>query len=416
MSNWPHLDYLSWRETCSAMHLYLQIAGKYRLAHTPWLNHSWNATFYVTPSGLASSPIPDGSGIEILFDFREHRVVGTSGDGRRASFDLGPTTVAAFHASFVQLISELGGTPTFNGQPNEVPNPVPFAEDHRDRPYDRDAVHRFHQGLVAIDRVFNRFRTSFLGKSSPVHLFWGSFDLAVTRFSGRRAPLHPGGIPALPNDVAQEAYDREVSSAGFWPGGGGIDYPAFYAYAYPAPNGFRSAQVQPDAAFWHEGMSEFVLPYDAVQSAADPDEALMAFLVSTYEGAADLGGWDRDLLECAQGRPRQVRPPDAAVVNAAPSATEGTVEREDGASKGRYRLVIEGVEAEMTYSRAGENLIIIDHTEVPAALRGRKVGERLVRQAIEDARRDGVSIIPLCPFAKAQIDRHPDWQDVVRRS
>ncbi|MGX1100309.1 DUF5996 family protein [Amorphus sp. MBR-141] len=412
---WPHLTYLGWRETCSALHLYLQIAGKYRLAHSPWLNHSWNATFYVTPNGLASSPIPDGPGIEILFDLRNHMVVGTCGAGRRASFALGPSTVAAFHASFVRLISDLGGTPTFDGRPNEVPDPVPFSEDHRERPYDRDAVHDFHQALIAVDSVFKRFRTSFLGKSSPVHLFWGSFDLAVTRFSGRRAPLHPGGIPALPDDVAQEAYDREVSSAGFWPGGGGIDYPCFYAYAYPAPNGFRGASVQPDAAFWHDGLSEFVLPYDAVQSAADPDETLMAFLVSTYAAAADLGGWDRDLLECAQGQPRRVRPPDAELPRVAPLAADREVEREDGASKGRYRVVVDGVEAEMTYSRAGAALIIIDHTAVPAALRGRKVGERLVRQAVEDARSEGVAVIPLCPFAKAQIDRHPEWQDVLRR-
>ncbi|TIP80208.1 MAG: N-acetyltransferase, partial [Mesorhizobium sp.] len=248
MSNkWPHLDYLGWRETCSALHLYLQIAGKYRLAHTPWLNHSWNATFYVTPNGLTSSPIPDGPVIEILFDLRDHMVIGASGDGRKASFALGPTTVAAFHASFVRLVSELGGTPTFNGQPNEVPDPVPFNEDHRERPYDRDAVQRFHHASMAVDRVFKTFRTSFLGKSSPVHLFWGALDLAVTRFSGKRAPLHPGGIPALPDDVTQEAYDREVSSAGFWPGGGGIDYPAFYAYAYPTPNGFRGASIRPDA-------------------------------------------------------------------------------------------------------------------------------------------------------------------------
>lgn len=415
MTNWPKLDYLGWRDTCSALHLYLQIAGKYRLAHTPWLNHSWNATFYVTPIGLASSPIPDGPGIEILFDLREHKVVGTCGNGRKASFDLGPMTVAAFHTSFVQLITDLGGTPTFNGSPNEVPFPVPFAEDDRDRPYDGEAVERFHQSLMAVDKVFNRFRTSFLGKSSPVHLFWGSFDLALTRFSGRRAPLHPGGIPSLPNDVAQEAYDREVSSAGFWPGGNGIDYPAFYAYAYPAPGGYRAASVQPDAAFWHDGLSEFVLPYEAVQASADPDAVLMAFLTSTYEAAADLGGWDRGLLECANGQPREVRRPDAALVALAPSVGDELVEREDGPSKGRYRLVVNGVEAEMSYSRAGGNLLIIDHTEVPAALRGRKVGERLVRQAIEDARRDHVEIMPLCPFAKAQIDRHPEWHDVLRR-
>lgn len=416
MNTWPKLDYLSWRDTCSALHLYLQIAGKYRLAHTPWLNHSWNATFYVTPVGLASSPIPDGPGIEILFDFLDHKVVGVCGDGGRASFALEPMTVATFHRRFLELISQLGGDPTFHGSPNEVPDPVPFAEDDRDRPYDRDAIQRYHQALIAVDKVYNRFRTSFLGKSSPVHLFWGALDLAVTRFSGRRAPLHPAGIPALPDDVAQEAYDREVSSAGFWPGGGGVDYPVFYAYAYPTPNGYRAAEVQPDAAFWHDGLSEFVLPYDAVESAADPDEALMSFLVSTYEAAADLGGWDRNLLECAHGTPRRVRTPDASRTQGAPIAGDERVEREDGASKGRYRLVIDGVEAEITYSRAGDGMIIIDHTEVPAALRGRKVGERLVRQAVEDARRDGIVIVPLCPFAKAQIDRHPGWQDVIRKA
>ncbi len=413
-TKWPRLDYLEWRETCSALHLYLQIVGKYRLAHTPWLNHSWNATFYVTPTSLTSSPIPDGPGIEIRFDFREHVVIGTCGNGREAQFALKPSTVAAFRESFVKLITDLGGTPTFHDTPNEVPNPVPFSEDHRDRPYDRDAVQRYHQALVAIDRVFYRFRTSFLGKSSPVHLFWGALDLAVTRFSGRRAPLHPAGIPSLPDDVAQEAYDREVSSAGFWPGGNGIDYPAFYAYAYPTPGGYRGAPVRPEAAFWHEGLSEFMLPYDAVQAAADPDEALMAFLVSTYEAAADLGGWDRDLLECALGLPREVRRPTAAPMPA--TATDGTVEREDGPSKGRYRLVVDDAQAEMTYSRVGKSQIIIDHTEVPDALRGRKVGERLVRQAIEDARRDKVVIIPLCPFAKAMIARHPEWHDVLRQS
>ncbi|HEY9090449.1 DUF5996 family protein [Parasphingorhabdus sp.] len=417
MSNkWPHLDYLSWRETCSALHLYLQVAGKYRLAHTPWLNHSWNATFYVTPLGLTSSMIPDGPGIEILFNLRDHMVEGTCGDGRKASFALGETTVAEFHASFVQLVSELGGTPAFDGQPNEVPDPVPFSEDHRDRPYDRDAVQRYHHACMAVDRVFKTFRTSFLGKSSPVHLFWGALDLAVTRFSGRRAPLHAGGIPALPDDVAQEAYDREVSSAGFWPGGGGIDYPAFYSYAYPMPNGFQDASVRPEAAFWHNEMSEFILPYEAVQTADDGDEALLAFLVSTYEAAADLGGWDRDLLDCEQGQPRRVRPPHAELPKQVLSSSDVKVEREDGPSKGRYWTLVDGIEAEMTYSRAGDKLIIIDHTEVPDALRGRKVGVQLVRQAVEDARRDGISIIPLCPFAKAQIDRHPEWQDVLRRS
>jgi predicted GNAT family acetyltransferase len=207
-----------------------------------------------------------------------------------------------------------------------------------------------------------------------------------------------------------------VASAGFWPGGGGIDYPAFYAYAYPSPQGFKAAPVQPDGAFWHETLGEFVLPYAAVQSAADPEAALTAFLQSTYEAAADLGQWDRDLLECGPGHPRQVRAHDAGLNAPAAAAIAGVVEREDGPTRGRYRIVIDGVEAEMTYSRVSPELIIIDHTGVPDAMRGRKVGESLVRQAVEDARRDGVFILPLCPFAKAQINRHPEWQDVLQRS
>ncbi len=307
---WPHLDYLGWRDTCTALHLFLQVVGKYRLAHTPWVNHSWHATFYVTPRGLTTSTINDRTDIEILFDLQEHIVEGISSDGRRSSLSLGPTTVSDFHRRFVDLVADLGGTPRFDGRPNEVADPVPFVEDSLERPYDREAVQRFHQALLNIDRVFKKFRSSFLGKVSPVHLFWGSFDLAVTRFSGRRAPRHGGGVPALPDAVAQEAYDREVSSVGFWPGGGGVDYPAFYAYAYPAPDSFSTARARPDAAFWHNALSEFILPYEAVQSSDDGDATLLAFLVSTYEAAADLGKWDRDLLDCTAGLPRQVRPAD----------------------------------------------------------------------------------------------------------
>jgi len=414
-SSWPRLDYLEWRDTCSALHLYLQVAGKYRLAHTPWVNHSWHATFYVTPRGLSSSLIPDGPGIEILFDFHDHRVIGAGGDGRTASFALRPMTVAEFDADFRRLVSDLGGTPRFDGQPNEVPNPVPFSEDDRDRPYDREAVGNFHQALMAIDRVFKTFRTSFLGKCSPVHLFWGSFDIAVTRFSGRRAPLHGGGVPALPDDVAQEAYDREVASAGFWPGGGGLDYPAFYAYAYPAQPSFKSASVQPEAAFWHEALAEFILPYEAVQQAEDGDAALLAFLRSTYEATADLGQWDREMLECEIGRAATVRPLAAVKPQQKAPMPDEPVEREDAGAKGRYHILVDGHEAEMTYSRANRSLIIIDHTHVPDALRGRRVGEKMVRQAVDDARAEGFAIIPLCPFAKAQMDRNPELQDVLHR-
>jgi hypothetical protein len=305
---WPEIPYPTWRETCAALHLYTQVAGKYRLARTPWVNHSWHATLYVSARGLTTSLIPDGpGGIELGFDLIDHAVTGQTTDGRTARFPLGPTTVAAFHADLLELITTLGGTPTIDGRPNEIPDPVPFADDRTERPYDAEAVGRFFQALVAIDRVLKRFRTSFIGKVSPVHLFWGSFDMAVTRFSGRRAPLHPGGIPALPDEVTREAYSHEVSSAGFWPGGNGVDEPMFYSYAYPSPEGFAGARVGPAAARFDRTLGEFVLPYEAVRRSPDPDAALMTFLESTYAAAADLGAWDRAALECATGEPLRPR-------------------------------------------------------------------------------------------------------------
>ena len=307
-ASWPEIPFEPWRETCSALHLYTQVAGKYRLARTPWVNHSWHATLYVNARGLTTGLVPDRPGaIEIAFDLIEHAVIGTASDGRRAGIPLGPMSVADFHARFVEMIASFGGTPEFHGRPNEVPDPVPFRDDQQTRPYDAEAVVRFFQALVAIAPVFCRFRTAFLGKVSPVHLFWGSFDLAVTRFSGRPAPLHPGGIPALPDAVTREAYSHEVSSAGFWPGGGGTDFPAFYSYAYPAPNGFADASRGPDAAYFDRRLGEFLLPYDAVRKSADPEATLMAFLENTYRAAADLGGWDRDALEAPLGEPLRPR-------------------------------------------------------------------------------------------------------------
>jgi hypothetical protein len=311
---WPDLPYPPWRETCAALHLYTQIVGKYRLARTPWLNHSWHATLYVDATGLTTALVPDGPGaVEIRFDLRNHAVAGAASDGKTARFALGPMSVAEFHARFLDLLRALGGTPRLHGKPNELPDPVPFVEDRRPRPYDAGAVLRFHQALVAVKTVLDAFRTAFLGKVSPTHLFWGSFDLAVTRFSGRRAPLHPGGIPNLPDEVTREAYSHEVSSAGFWPGGGPVDYAAFYSYAYPAPAGFAEAKVQPEEAAFDAALGEFILPYDSVRRAPDPEAALMAFLRSTYAAAADLGAWDRGALECAPGEPLRPRPMSGGV-------------------------------------------------------------------------------------------------------
>ena len=298
---WPAIPYLEWQATATALNLYAQVVGKYRLARSPWINHSWHATLYVTPRGLTTSLIPDGDGgIEIRFDFIDHVVYGQCGSGRTSSFGLVPTSVAEFHRQFTDMIVELGGDATFHGSPNEVPDAVPFSEDMSPRPYDADAVTRFHRALVSVNRVLQEFRTGFRGKVSPVHLFWGGFDLAVTRFSGRRAPLHPGGIPNLPDEVTREAYSHEVSSAGFWPGGGPVDEAAFYAYAYPQPDGFADAGVKPDAAYYDQPFGEFVLPYASVRTSREPETALLAFLESTYDAAASLGDWDR-ALECPRG-------------------------------------------------------------------------------------------------------------------
>jgi hypothetical protein len=305
---WPELPYAAWRDSCKTLHLMTQIVGKVRLVRTPWLNHSWHVTLYVTARGLTMSPIPDGArSFQIDFDFIDQTLRISTSDGQQRQLPLAAQSVATFYAAVMAALAELGIDVKIDDKPNELPDPIRFREDQLHAAYDPDAAHRFWQVLRQADRVFAKFRTGFLGKSSPVHFFWGSFDLAVTRFSGRPAPRHPGGVPNLPDAVAQEAYSHEVSSAGFWPGGGGIDYPAFYSYAYPEPPGFRTTRVRPDAAFFGEALGEFILPYDAVRIAADPDAALLDFLQSTYEAAADAAKWDRAALECALGQPRLPR-------------------------------------------------------------------------------------------------------------
>jgi hypothetical protein len=305
---WPELPYAPWRDTCETLQLWTQVVGKIRLARTPWLNHSWHVALYVTARGLTTSPIPDGTrSFQIDFDFIDQALRISTSDGQLRQLPLVAQSVAAFYTAVMAALAELGIDVAIDDTPNELPDPIRFGEDHVHAAYDPEAAHRFWQVLRQADRVFAKFRTGFLGKSSPVHFFWGSFDLAVTRFSGRSAPRHPGGVPNLPDAVAQEAYSHEVSSAGFWPGGGAIDYPAFYSYAYPAPAGFRTARVKPDAAFFGEALGEFILPYDAVRTAADPDATLLDFLQSTYEAAADAAKWDRAALECALGQPRLPR-------------------------------------------------------------------------------------------------------------
>jgi hypothetical protein len=307
-NSWPDLPTAAWRESYATLHLWTQIIGKIRLARTPWLNHSWHIALYVSARGLTTSPIPNGAGtFQIDLDFIDHALRISTSDGATREFALAGHSVASFYAAVMAALAELGIHVAIDEMPNELPEPIRFSQDTQHASYDPDAVRRFFQILANVDRVFKQFRTGFLGKASPVHFFWGSFDLAVTRFSGRRAPRHPGGVPHLSDEVACEAYSHEVSSAGFWPGGGAIDYPAFYSYAYPEPPGFRTTAVRPDAAFFSEALGEFILPYDAVRNAAQPDQALLDFLQSTYEAAADAAKWDRDALECALGQPGVVR-------------------------------------------------------------------------------------------------------------
>jgi len=306
---WPELPTARWRDSCETLHLFTQIVGKIRLKRSPWLNHSWHVTLYVTARGLSTSPVPDGARtFQIDFDFIEHCLRISTSDSAQRQFALAGQSVASFYQAVMAALGELGIAVAIDEMPNELPEPIKFSQDTRHASYDPEAVGRFFQILVNADRVFKQFRTGFLGKASPVHFFWGSFDLAVTRFSGRRAPRHPGGVPNLPDAVACEAYSHEESSAGFWPGGGAVDYPAFYSYAYPEPPGYRTTKVRPEVAFFSEALGEFILPYDAVRTAADPDSALLNFLQSTYEAAADCAKWDREALECPLGRPGVVRP------------------------------------------------------------------------------------------------------------
>ena len=304
---WPDLPYAAWRETAITLQLWMQIVGKMRLMLTPWLNHSWQVPLYVTARGLGTSPIPVGNDIlEIAFDFISHRLIARTSRGDEGSFALEPQTVANFYRRITDLLNGMGVAVTIHELPNEMPNPIRFSRDDSHAAYDAAAAHRFWLALVQADRVFKLFRSGFLGKASPVHFFWGGFDLAVTRFSGRAAPLHPGGVPGLPDRVVREAYSHEVSSAGFWPGNEAFPQAAFYSYAYPEPAGFRDRPVTQGASF-HAALGEFILPYDAVRAAAKPDDLLLDFLSTTYAAAAETAAWDRAALECPLGVPARVR-------------------------------------------------------------------------------------------------------------
>jgi hypothetical protein len=294
----PALPFEAWKDTYATLHMWTQIIGKIRLTLTPWTNHSWHVTLYVTSRGLTTSPIPHGNNIfEIRFDFIDHELRIMKNDGGIRALKLRPQSVAKFYEEVMKALTELDLPVKIDLLPNEIQDPISFDRDEKHRSYDAEYANRFWRVLVQADRVFKDFRSDFCGKCSPVHFFWGSFDLAVTRFSGRQAPRHPGGIPHLPDVIAREAYSQEVSSLGFWPGGEPMPMPVFYSYAYPEPAGFAQAEVRPDAASYNPKLREFILPYDAVRTADSPDDVLLDFAQSTYDAASILGKWDRATLQ-----------------------------------------------------------------------------------------------------------------------
>jgi hypothetical protein len=300
-NSWPELDYESWRPTSETLHMWTQIVGKIRMVQTPWINHSWHVPLYVSARGLSTHFIPcPGGGFEIEFDFSRHQIRVVRSDGRTATRPLQAEPVAAFYRRLMSTLSDLGLNIAIHTVPNEIRDAIPFDRDEVHRSYDEEAVRRFWMTLMLSHRVFTTFRARFIGKSSPVHFFWGSFDLAVSRFSGREAPRHAGGIPNMPDFVAREAYSHEVSSSGFWPGAG-LGYPAYYSYTYPAPDGFASARIEPEDAFFSADLGEFVLPYESVRRSGDPEATLLGFLQSTYEAGANLAAWDRSGLERPAG-------------------------------------------------------------------------------------------------------------------
>jgi len=295
---WPALPLAEWADTYATLHRWTQVVGKIRLAQAPPVNHWWHVTLYVTARGLTTSPMPHGDRtFQIDFDFLDHGLVVSASDGEVRILPLAPMTVADFYAEVMEILDRMDLPVRIWPRPVEIPDPIArFPDDREHRSYDRDAAERVWRILVQADRALTAFRGDFLGKASPSHFFWGAFDLAATRFSGRTAPPHPGGFPNVGISVMREAYSHELWSAGFWPGGAGEEA-LFYAYSYPEPDGFSAGAAAPAAAFYHTGLREFVLPYEAVRQAADPDRDVRAFLQSTYDAAADLGGWDRAALE-----------------------------------------------------------------------------------------------------------------------
>jgi hypothetical protein len=297
-TDWPALNYIQGKETYATLHLFTQIVGKIKLATLPWINHSWHVTLMVTPNGLTTMNLPaKDKSFQIDFDFLEHKLKIICSDGETRKINLSGTSVAGFYEKVFEVLDGMGIKIRINKTPNEMVNAISFDQDNLHANYIPEQAAALHRALLKMQDVFLRFRARFSGKCSPVHFFWGSFDLAVTRFSGRKGPKHPGGIPNLPDWVVQEAYSHELSSAGFWPGDNNVQFAAFYSYGYPEPEFFKDYPVRPREAYYDNNMREFLLPYEVVRQSDDPENVLMEFLQSSYEAAAVTGNWDRNNLE-----------------------------------------------------------------------------------------------------------------------
>jgi predicted GNAT family acetyltransferase len=414
MTSWPELPTEDWHDTIATLHRWTQVIGKIRMHQSPWLNHSWSVALYVTPVGLTTNLVPYGSeGFRWELDLPGSgaELVTSTGERRRIELHDG-LSVAQFHAAVLEAMESVDMPVSISTMPSEIADAVPFPEDHGHATYDVAHASALHRALLDAARVFERFRSGFTGKASPVHFFWGSFDLAVTRFSGRLAPKHPGGLPNFPADVAAEAYSHEVTSVGFWPGDRTVA-PLFYAYAYPSPDGFADAAIDVEGATWSAELGEFVLPYAAVAAAADPDAALLSFCEQTHAAAADRAGWDRDHLECATPRgPDWWR--DRPHPEPAPAAAsdDGVVVTDDP-DRHRYVITVDGVErGAAVYRRFDERWLFV-HTEIDPAFDGRGLGSRLARAALDDVAARGGRVVPLCPFIAGWIERHPEYDALV---
>ena len=403
MNGWPELALADWEGTRDTLHMWTQVVGKVRLALEPALNHTWQAPLYVSARGLTTSLMPYGDrGLEMEFDLHRHVLDIRTTDGGEGQVRLEPRTVADFYAETMARLEHLGMPVAIMPRPVEVEVAIPFSEDNKHSSYDAEYAHDFWLLLVHVKRVFTEFRSRFIGKASTVHFFWGSFDLAVTRFSGRAAPLYPGAVPNCPPWVMQEAYSHEVSSCGYWPGG--ADEGTFYSYAYPEPAGFRDWPVEPASSFYDPELGEFLLPYELVRKAADPDMLLLAFLHSTYEAAAELARWNRTGLEA---------PSPAPTPSLDRQSSNPAIKVSDVPEKKAFEATLDGVLAgRADYLLAGD-LIVFAHTEVDPGFDGRGIAATLARHSLTEARRRGLTVIPVCPFYQGWIQRHPRYRDLV---